>query len=69
MDLSLIHIFFDPYFTEGKGNGHMGLGLAYCRNVIKAHGGYIQVKTQCGRAVSYTHLLSGEKRALRFPFH
>lgn len=45
-DLSCI---FDPYFTEGKGNGHMGLGLAYCRNVIKAHGGYIQVKTQCGR--------------------
>ena len=44
----LPHI-FDPYFTEGKGSGHMGLGLACCRNVIKAHGGYIQVKTQCGR--------------------
>lgn len=42
----LSHI-FEPYYTKGKKNGHMGLGLPFCRNVVKAHGGFIRIKTQC----------------------
>ena len=36
---------FDPYFTTGKRRG-TGLGLAICRNIIEAHGGEIQAKSQ-----------------------
>jgi signal transduction histidine kinase len=37
---------FDPYYTTKKTNAHFGLGLSYCANVLKKHGGYIDVKSE-----------------------
>lgn len=34
---------FKPYHTGWSDARHMGLGLSYCQNVIKAHNGYIRV--------------------------
>ncbi|WP_141434321.1 sensor histidine kinase [Bacillus sp. 03113] len=34
---------FDPFFTTRKGTLHHGLGLSYCYNVIKKHGGTLQI--------------------------
>lgn len=39
---------FDPFFTEQNGNGKYGLGLAAAAGIIKAHGGYIQVRSKAG---------------------
>ena len=36
---------FRPYYTGYADSSHMGLGLSYCQNVIKAHNGYIRVKS------------------------
>jgi two-component system, sporulation sensor kinase B len=34
---------FDPFFTTKKGTLHYGLGLSYCYNVMKKHGGSLQI--------------------------
>ena len=39
---------FEPYYTRYSDSRHMGLGLAYCQNVIKAHKGYIRVISRTG---------------------
>lgn len=36
---------FDLYYSGYSDGRHMGLGLYYCQNVVRAHGGYIQVKS------------------------
>lgn len=40
---------FDPYRSGFPDAGHMGLGLTYCRNVIRAHGGYMRVRSNSGQ--------------------
>lgn len=40
---------FEPYFTTKKTNSNFGLGLAYCTNVMKKHGGYVDIKSEEGR--------------------
>lgn len=40
----LAHI-FELYQSGYSDTDHMGLGLFYCQNVVRAHGGYIQVKS------------------------
>lgn len=42
----LPHI-FEPFFTTGKHRG-TGLGLAICHNIVEAHHGEIQVRSQPG---------------------
>lgn len=37
---------FEPYYSGHEGGLHMGLGLAYCRKVVRAHGGYIQAENR-----------------------
>ena len=39
---------FEPYYTRYSDSRHMGLGVAYCQNVIKAHKGYIRVISRTG---------------------
>ena len=34
---------FDPFFTMREHQGHSGLGLAICRDIVQRHGGEIQV--------------------------
>ncbi len=64
----LVHI-FDLYQSGYSDADHMGLGLYYCQNVIRAHGGYIQVKscTQLShRGTVFTLCIpSGRKSSLR----
>ncbi|MBU0677172.1 MAG: PAS domain S-box protein [Verrucomicrobia bacterium] len=43
---------FDPYFTT-KENGN-GLGLAVCRDVIRKHDGYINVRSTAGKGTIFT---------------
>lgn len=39
---------FDPYFTTKRQRGHHGLGLTYCYNVVREHGGKIEVSSKFG---------------------
>jgi len=49
---------FDPYYTTRHSGGGTGMGLAFCRKVVSAFGGAIEVESEPGR---YTRF------ALRFP--
>ena len=40
-----LHI-FQPFYTGKSDAVHLGLGLSYCRKVVNAHKGYIQVKSR-----------------------
>jgi signal transduction histidine kinase/Fe-S-cluster-containing hydrogenase component 2 len=45
---------FTPFFTtKGKGEG-VGLGLAVCQNIIRRHGGQIDVESELGKGTKFT---------------
>ncbi|WP_246627473.1 ATP-binding protein [Paenibacillus solanacearum] len=48
---------FDPFFSTKKMKNHYGLGLFYCKNVMKKHNGFIHVESALGKGTSfYIHL-------------
>ncbi|HCU23430.1 MAG TPA: hypothetical protein DF383_00290 [Deltaproteobacteria bacterium] len=40
---------FDPYFTTKRQRGGSGLGLPICYNILREHGGHIEVSSRPGR--------------------
>ena len=52
MDASTLSKIFDPYFTTKKTG--TGLGLTMCRQIIRDHGGRLEVDSQPGRGTSFT---------------
>ncbi|MGQ9778672.1 MAG: ATP-binding protein [Bacillota bacterium] len=40
---------FRPFFTTKSSKNNWGMGLAYCHRVLKAHGGFINVRSRVGQ--------------------
>ncbi|QOX65358.1 hypothetical protein FRZ06_19360 [Anoxybacterium hadale] len=55
---------FDPYYTTENPEKNFGLGLAYCRNVIQKHGGYIKVQSTPNKGSIMTIALPSERFSL-----
>ncbi len=48
---------FDPYFTTKPTNKGTGLGLAMASNIVKSHGGTINLQTEAGKGTTFTVFL------------
>ena len=53
---------FEPFFStrqspDPAGHGGTGLGLAVCRDIVAAHGGFIEVDSVQGQGASFTIFL------------
>lgn len=59
IDKKMLKKTMEPFFTTKTGNAlNFGLGLSYCYNVMKQHGGALQLQSELGQ---------GTTAALKFP--
>jgi two-component system NtrC family sensor kinase len=56
---------FEPMFTTKEIGQGTGLGLSISRDIIKEHGGEIEVRTVSGEGATFTILLSAEVPVLQ----
>lgn len=52
---------FDPYFTTKNSPHNLGLGLAYCKNVIQKHGGTLKARSNLGKGTTMIIRLPGSR--------
>lgn len=45
MEKEILKEVFSPYFTTKKRGVHYGLGMVFCKSVMQAHGGRIEIKS------------------------
>jgi signal transduction histidine kinase len=45
---------FQPFFTTKPRGQGTGLGLSICRDIVKAHGGDLQVESEVGHGATFT---------------
>lgn len=53
---SLRHV-FEPFFTTKGAKGGTGLGLSVCQDIVREHGGWIEVQSQPGRGSCFSVFL------------
>ena len=53
IDAAVLQRVFEPFFSSDHGTGH-GLGLAFCRRVVAASKGTIQVKSEIAAGAVFT---------------
>ncbi|MGB9793184.1 MAG: ATP-binding protein [Thermacetogeniaceae bacterium] len=57
IDEELISFIFEPFFTTKRPGEGAGLGLSVAYGIVKAHGGWINVKTKVGSGTTFEVLL------------
>ncbi|TYQ12702.1 UNVERIFIED_CONTAM: histidine kinase/DNA gyrase B/HSP90-like ATPase [Acetivibrio alkalicellulosi] len=61
-----LSLLFDPFYSTKKHSDNFGLGLFYCYNVMKKHGGNIEIKSVLGTE-TIVSLIFPLKRVLGIP--
>ena len=63
MPPEVIEKLFQPFFTTKPKEQGTGLGLAFAKNVVSAHGGAIEVASEVGEGSTFTVVLPKTPRA------